>query len=134
MATASMMALQCNGAVLKMRCPMALSSAKALEQWDSLTVSIPTANAATLGSVTKAAATYGSGVGCKCCLNGGTIAADGRELTNGYPTLGTSQELASSSPDTLGGSVDNMSAGYIRHVRYWPRVLSNAEMQAVTAQ
>jgi hypothetical protein len=96
-----------------------------LGQWDGSN-SMGTVNVVILGAVSKGVTTIGAGVGT-VCLNGGAVAS--AALTTGYPGLvtgGVGFLIASSI------SVDNMSAGYIRGIKYWPRVLSGAEQQQVT--
>jgi hypothetical protein len=76
--------------------------------------------------VNKGASTWAPG-SAKTCLNAGVIASG--SLPNGYPQLPGSgiAFLASGS-----GITAESLTGYIRRVRYWPRVLSNSELQAVT--
>ena len=82
-----------------------------------------TANAAAPGIVCKGASTWAPGAS-KVCLNGGTIATSAA-LTAGYPASGTQ--------DIFQNGVSNESVtGYIRRLSYWPRVLSDTEMQQVT--
>jgi hypothetical protein len=105
--------------------PILISDAGAFGQYDGalLFSGAPiTANAVTRGATTVA------GTAGKVCLNGGAVVSGA--VTGGYPGItasGVAFMTASASP-----SIENMS-GYLRRVQYWPRVLSNAEMQAVTA-
>jgi len=105
--------------------PILISDAGAFGQYDGalLFSGAPiTANAVTRGATTVA------GTAGKVCLNGGAVVSGA--VTAGYPGItasGVAFMTASASP-----SIENMS-GYLRRVQYWPRVLSNAEMQAVTA-
>ncbi len=84
-----------------------------------------TANAVTVGAVAKGATTWTVGT-AKACLNGGAVASSAA-LTAGYAGVTTNNVrfLSNATP------AEGMS-GYIRRVRYWPRVLSDAEMQSVT--
>ena len=86
-----------------------------------------TANVVVPNTVTKMASTWAPGT-AKLCANGGAIATSGA-LSGGYSVLatdGVSIFTPQSTPST-----DNTS-GHIRRVQYWPRVLSDAEMQQVT--
>ena len=96
-----------------------------IAQWDG-GVTLDTANSVVLGAISRAATGYVSGTG-KCCLNGGTVATSA--LTGGYFPM-TTTGIGFLTPSTV--LQNNMSAGYIRRVSYWPRVLSDAEMQQVT--
>jgi hypothetical protein len=91
-------------------------------QWDASAVAV-TANAATVGAVSKTVSTWGASTG-RICLNGGAIAS--AALTLGYPNVGGFGVgiMISALPTVL--------TGYIRRVQYWPRILSDAEMLAVT--
>ena len=85
-----------------------------------------TANVAIAGGVNKGAATWAPGR-ASICLNGGAVASAATQ-TQGFATFSTTGVrfliVAAS-------SVDNMT-GYIRRVSYWPRALSDTEMQQVT--
>jgi hypothetical protein len=85
-----------------------------------------TGNSVSVGAVTKIGSTYTSGTGT-VCMNGGTIAS--LAMTTGYAGL-VASGLAFFVV-AAAGSTDNGS-GYLRSLRYWPRVLSNAELQQVT--
>jgi hypothetical protein len=107
--------------------PMYFDPTLHLDQWDSVGI-IGSGNAGTVGAVTKAATSVGAATG-KVCLNAGAIASGGG-FTNGYPALATSG-VGFLAPYTA-GDTQNMKAGYVRRIRYWPRVLSDAEMQQAT--
>jgi hypothetical protein len=83
-------------------------------------------NLVTANAVTRAASTWAPGNG-KICLNGGSVAQ--AVMSTGYAICTTSgiAFLASGA-----GVVSESMTGYIRRVRYWPRVLSDAELQSVT--
>jgi hypothetical protein len=94
-------------------------------QYD-IAIVLSTVNTITAGAVTKVASTWTAATG-QICLNGGAVASAGG-MTNGYAPVypnGIGFMVAA------GAAVENMT-GYIRRVRYWPRVLSNAELQSVT--
>ena len=85
---------------------------------------LDTANGITIGAISKAATTWATGQ-AKACANGGAIATLAT-LTNGYPLDAAGiLILVSAAPS------DSMT-GYIRRLNYWPRVLSDTEMQQVT--
>jgi hypothetical protein len=62
------------------------------------------------------------------CLNGGTIAA--APLATGYAVLATNGVTLFG---TVPASFSEQMSGYLRRVQYWPRLLSDAEMQGLTA-
>lgn len=102
--------------------PAFVNPAALLGQFDG--VALITANAAIIGAISKVASTFVVGTG-KICLNGGAVAS--AVLNNGY-LVGVSGIFFLTSPS----SVTESMTGYIRRVRYWPRVLSNAELIAAT--
>jgi stage V sporulation protein SpoVS len=83
------------------------------------------ANGAAANTIMRGASTYAASVGA-VCLNGGAVAS--AAMTNGYPSAATAGIVLFSVP----GAVSESLTGYMRRVRYWPRVLSNAELQQVT--
>ena len=96
----------------------------AISQYDGAFLQTGTGSSAS-GSVVRAVSSWGAGGQGKICLNGGAIATTAA-LTNGYPATGPIVILSTSVPgDSL--------TGYIRRLNYWPRVLSNVEMQSVTS-
>jgi len=84
---------------------------------------IQTANTMTSGTLGKAASAFGAGTG-KICLNGGAVVSAAQNGQN-FATAAFLQCIAGTA------STENAS-GYIRRVSYWPRSLSNAELQSVT--
>jgi hypothetical protein len=96
----------------------------ALAQWDGSTPLL-TANTITLNAVARGVAGYAAGSG-KCCLNGGTVVS--ATLAGGYAMAATGILLFTSSPT----ATENMLAGYLRRIGYWPRLLSDTEMRQVT--
>ena len=102
-----------------------LFPARQVAQYDG-SVTNPTANGIVLGAVSKGASNFTAGTG-KTCANGGAIAT--AALTTGYALLSSNGVGFFTTGGA--GSVDNTS-GYIRRVSYWPRVLTDAEMQQVT--
>lgn len=85
-------------------------------------LTLATANNLIPGVAQKAAITYDTGsLAGSVVLNGGTVASG--IASAAYPALGTL---------FLGGGRGSPISGYISRVRYWPRVLSDAEMQSVT--
>lgn len=98
-----------------------------LGSWDGSSY-FETTNNITSNAVQKGAnASAGAAALARLCLNGGTIASV--VTTIGFASLATSgvrflQNVA-------GVSTDNGN-GYIRRVQFWPRVLTDAEMRAVT--
>jgi hypothetical protein len=86
---------------------------------------LPTVNTFPLGTVARGVSTWAVGM-AKVCLNGGAIASS-TGLTNGYPGLSGPMMLFQT-------TIPSQShTGYLRRIQYWPRVLSDAEMQAVTS-
>ena len=85
------------------------------------------ANAATANSIAKAATTWAAG-SARACANEGAIATSAA-LTTGYGIYATSGVRFLSVGAAL--SADNTS-GWLRRAGYWPRVLSDAELQQVT--
>ena len=83
---------------------------------------IVTANTITTGSVFKSASAFKAGDQA-ICLNGGTTATGANASLPAVTTL------------RLGSFVGNLNSinGYLRRVTYYPRRLSNAELQAITA-
>jgi len=94
-----------------------------LSQFDGVGV-LPTANSSAFNTVMKGASGFTPTTG-KTCLNGGAVASG--TLTGGYAALGVNGVNIFSD---AGGAT--MTTGYIRRIAYWPRVLSDAEMQSVT--
>jgi hypothetical protein len=95
-------------------------------QYDGAAI-VATANITSANTVAKACSTWAPGL-AKMCLNAGPVVTSAT-LTTGYAVLvtdGVSIMTPSATPST-----DN-SSGYVRRVSYWPRALTNAEMQSVT--
>jgi hypothetical protein len=92
-------------------------------QFDGVTP-IGTVNLLTLGVVQKGASAYAPSTG-KVVLNGGAVVS--AAMTTGYAALATNGVVFFA--DQAGAFA---ITGYLRRVQYWPRVLSDAEMQQVT--
>jgi hypothetical protein len=100
------------------------STILAVQQYDGA-ASMVTANTFSPNTVVKAATTWAVGA-ARSCLNAGAIASSAA-LTAGYAPLATGG-VRLMADETAG---DGMS-GYLRRMRYWPRILTNAELQSVT--
>lgn len=103
------------------------TSTPTLAQWAGTTPST-TGNTVASGVVTKGATGYSTGTAQSQCLNAGTVTS-GATSGTGYPLLATS---GVDFLRTNEGGATQMQAGYIRRVRYWPRLLTNTELQQVT--
>ena len=88
---------------------------------------LDTATTTTTNVINKIASTWTAGQ-AKTVLNAGPVASSAA-LTVGYGSFATTG-INVFTPQTPGG-FDNL-AGHIRRISYWPRVLSDSEMQAVT--
>jgi hypothetical protein len=77
-----------------------------------------------INAVNKAAINYGPGF-ARGVVNGGVVAS--AAITSG-PVSGATRLSIGCSPWGL----DSPFSGWMRRITYWPRVLSNAEMQSVT--
>jgi hypothetical protein len=109
--------------VLGSAAPIYLSSGNQIGQYDGGGGPV-TANALTVNTVAKAVTTYTSPTG-KNCLNGGAVASGA--MSNGYAALATNGVSF-----MVNSIITDGLSGYLRRVQYWPRGLSDAEMQAVT--
>ena len=88
--------------------------------------SIETINTRAIGVILKGASNWTPGTG-KVCLNGSALGVG--SMTTGFATLATAGVgIMGGNP----GVVNESMTGYIRRASYWPRVLSDAEMQQVT--
>lgn len=102
--------------------PLFVANSTTPGTFDSAAI-LETANSVAVGTVAKATAAWTN-------PNGWICAAGGAVATSGAMTLGFSAVTAFAfMGDTTAADQAN---GYVRRFRYWPRVLSNAEMQAVT--
>ena len=102
---------------------MAGTPVNGLGQYEGSAVN--TTNAVAVNTIGKGATTWAVG-SAKACLNGGAVVTSAG-LATGYGALATSGVRFGANAT----AVDGMS-GYFRRVRYWPRVLTNAELQSVT--
>ena len=104
--------------------PLYVLPALTLGEFDGVGA-INTVNAITPNVVTKAASSWVVGRST-LCLNGGTLVASAA-LTQGYAAVTTSGVRF------MGSNVAaEVISGYLRRVRYWPRALTDVEMQTVT--
>ena len=99
------------------------SGTNAFSQFDGVTL-LGTVNGIVPGAVRKGASTYAPSTG-KVCLNAGAVASVA--MAAGYASLAANGVRFFA--DEVGNSP---TTGYLRRVTYWPRVLSDAEMQQVT--
>jgi hypothetical protein len=83
--------------------------------------------AVTAGPVNKQCATLIPSTTIGICNNGGAV------FTNSSGVAAAQTTATRMSIGCSPWGLDNQLSGHIRRVSYWPRVLSNAEMQAVTA-
>jgi fucose permease len=83
-----------------------------------------TTNATAGGAIAKGASTWQAPTTGRVCLNGGAIATSAA-MSIGFPTIGPVALFGSATTST-------QTSGWLRRVQYWPRVLSDSEMQAVT--
>jgi hypothetical protein len=89
---------------------------------------VTTANSMTAGALTKGAFSYAS-TATNLCLNGGTVAS-GTLAFSSAPTW-----LSIGAPSTNGTSITGTTVvlnNSIRSIKYWPSVLSNTTLQALT--
>jgi len=89
---------------------------------------VTTGNSLTAGAVTKGAFSY-NGTATNLCLNGGTVAS-GTLAFSSAPTW-----LSIGGPSTNGTSITDtavMLNNSIRSLKYWPSVLPNTTLQALT--
>jgi len=89
---------------------------------------VTTANSMTAGALTKGAFSY-NGTAANLCLNGGTVAS-GTLAFSSEPTW-----LSIGGPSTNGTSItdtDVMLNNSICSLKYWPSVLPNTTLQALT--
>jgi hypothetical protein len=86
---------------------------------------LTTANLISAGVPFAGASVWNTGGTGAVCLNGGAVVSAATQTAGFASLLTTGVKLMSD-----GGSTDT---GYIRRLRYWPRVLSNTELQQVTA-
>jgi hypothetical protein len=85
---------------------------------------VASVNTLTRGAVSKAVSAWAPSTG-KVCLNGGAVAS-GSETTGFLDAATTGIVLFQT------GIPLESSTGYLRRVQYWPRALSDTEMQQVT--
>jgi hypothetical protein len=98
------------------------SSSGVLRAFDGTTITT-TANSTSVNSVFKVATGYTQNTSLSICLNAGTVATAGT-LAAAF-TSGTSLVLGNV-------AASNPMNGYLRRVVFYPRRLSNAELQAIT--
>jgi hypothetical protein len=100
------------------------NGSRQLGQYDGATP-MSTANSITPGAVSRGVSSWLSNAG-KVCLNSGTV-ANAAMPAGGYASLATNGIRV-----FCDGSGGNYTTGWIRRISYWPRTLSDSEMQAVT--
>jgi hypothetical protein len=105
--------------------PLLLNVTRNIAQNDGATIA--TANATTANAITKACSTWAAG-SARICANGGAVASSA-SLATGFGAFTASGVRLLSVGAALG--TDNTS-GHIRAVRYWPTILSDPTMQAIT--
>ena len=105
--------------------PFYVNNTTAIAQYDGVGV-VLSANTTTPLAVVKAATAWAAGA-AKVCANGGAVAT-AATLTTGYAIFSSSGIRLMAST----GATGEVATGHIRRVTYWPRVLSDAEMQQVT--
>ena len=105
--------------------PLFINGSGEMGQYDGSN-GMQTANTVVVGAVSKAVSAFASPTTSQICLNAG-VPVTSAALSSGYAALASSGFLF------MGNGVtgENIS-GYLRRFSYWPRVLSNAEMQQVT--
>ena len=81
-------------------------------------------NTIALNAVSKAVSAWAPSTG-KMCLNAGAV-------VSGAETTGFLDAATSGIALFQTGTVLESSTGYLRGMRYWPRALSDTEMQQVT--
>jgi hypothetical protein len=101
--------------------------AQHVAQYDGGTALVTTSPALVVNAVSKAASTWAAGTG-QVCGNGGAVLSGAMPSGFGNLSVVGICFLIPSNP----GVTDN-ATGYLRRVSYWSRVLTAADMQAMTA-
>ena len=111
--------------------PLFINTASQLGQYDrSVTMVTANTHITRAGAITRGASTYTSATNIgRVCLNGGDIVS--ATLPTGFSALNTTG-LRFMTPMAASGG-DNMS-GYLRSFSYWQSILSDADMQSLTAE
>jgi hypothetical protein len=105
--------------------PFYTNATLSVAQFDGV-AALASANTVTVGAITKGATSWAASAE-KICANAGSVITG--PSAGGYSSLGTFG--VSFLNDAVSGQSENMT-GYLRRVQYWPRALSDAEMQQVT--
>jgi len=110
--------------VVNGKTPLYIGTTNQIGVYDGNAV-VTSANTFVRDAVAKAVSTWTASTG-KICLNGGAVAS-------GSETTGFLDAASSGIALLQTGTAVESSTGYIRRLSWWPRVLSDAEMQGITA-
>ena len=108
--------------------PCQITPTNQVAQFEPAASTVTSATVVSANTVVKAASTWAAGQ-MKICVNGGAVASSA-VTASGYAVYATAGVSLMTTPATP--PAGNFTSGHLRRVRYWPRVLADAELQSVT--